>query len=53
MSQTDVQKSPKKNVIRMKRPISENDRMLRAIILKLPRASQLPYKAKSKKNNLI
>ena len=43
----------KQKVIRMKPRISENDRMLRAIILKLSRASQLPYKAKSKNIKLF
>ncbi len=49
-SKSDPQKSHKTKVIRMKPPISENDRMLRAILLELPRASQVPYKEKNKKN---
>ena len=50
-----VGRTPKKvrtkKVLRMKPPISENDRMLRAIIFRLSRASQLPYQAKSNKSN--
>jgi len=45
-----VKKSPKMKVLRMKFSIVENVRMLRGIIFKLPRASQLPSGAKIQKS---
>jgi len=40
-------------VLRIKNPIVKNVRMLRDIIFKLPRASQLPYKAQIFKNTVV
>ncbi len=47
MGWSDPQKNRKIKVVRMNFPRSDNDRMLRGIIFKLPIRPQLRYKAKS------